>query len=206
MTAPVIDLDQRRRALQGLELPFGWHSLGMAGDGRDFVTRYARLGLHPILLHGLSEDGRCTCGRSECTDSRGKHPVHRGWQNAPLNVAALDAALEKNWRFNVGLRMGRQPSGIVLIAIDVDGPRSLLGPLEAEEGLLPPTLTASTGKGLHMIFRMPAGCEPPPNRVRLAPGIDVRSEGGQIVVAPSRHQSGRRYRWIDAREPAELPS
>lgn len=211
-SAQVIDFEAYRNrgvlrdAQPGNPLKFGWPTLLMEGDARDFVSRYTRLGLHPILLHGLNEDDSCTCGRDECTDSRGKHPVHKGWQNAPLDAAALDGALEKNWRFNVGLRMGRQPSGLVLIAIDVDGPRSLLDPLIAEEGELPPTLTASTGKGLHLIFKMPPGREPPTNRVKLAPGIDVRSEGGQIVAAPSRHYSGRRYRWVDAREPAELPS
>ncbi|MEI9940200.1 MAG: bifunctional DNA primase/polymerase [Pseudomonadota bacterium] len=36
-------------------------------------------------------------------------------------------------------------------------------------------------------------------------GVDIRSEGGQIVAAPSVHASGRPYRWFDAREPAVLP-
>jgi hypothetical protein len=210
--AQVIDLGEWRDrhvlkdALPGDPLRDGWGVLSMAGDARGFAERYIKLGLNPILLHGLNEDGSCTCGRAECGDSRGKHPVFKNWQNAPLDAGAIDAALLKNWRFNLGLRMGRQPSGLVLIAIDVDGPRSLLEPLEAESGPLPPTLTQSTGKGTHLLYTMPPGVAAPPNRVKLAPGIDIRSEGGQIVCAPSRHASGRRYQWINPIAPAELPS
>ena len=112
--------------------------------------------------------------------------------------------LESNWRFNLGLRCGLQPSGVYLVAIDVDGPRELLEPLEKKNGKLPPTLTARTGSGgLHLIYRVLPNHKIS-NRVKLAPGIDVRAEGGQIVVSPSRHHSGTYYQWLNACEPAEL--
>ncbi|HWA76565.1 MAG TPA: bifunctional DNA primase/polymerase [Polyangiaceae bacterium] len=185
----------------------GWHDLEWIGqtDKQDAIRIYARQGLHPILLHGVTGSGGCTCMRVDCS-APGKHPVHAGWQRATLALDELDRALERNWRLNIGLRMGRQPSGVVLVCIDVDGPRELLAPLERENGPLPPTLTARSGKGMHLIFKMPDGMAPPKNRVRLAPGIDVRAEGGQIVAAPSRHVTGRVYRWLEVREPAELPS
>jgi len=45
------------------------------------------------------------------------------------------------------------------------------------------------------------------NSVRkLGAGLDVRASGGQIVVAPSLHRSGRRYRWIIRVGMAPLPS
>ena len=100
--------------------------------------------------------------------------------------------------------MGLQPNGWNLIAFDVDGDRSLLEPLEAEHGALPPTLTTKTARGLHLIFRVPTTMKIR-NSVRLAPGVDVRSEGGQIVAPPSRHVSGAYYSWAAIREPARLP-
>jgi hypothetical protein len=164
---------------------------------------YAALGLHPIALHGIDDRGRCTCGRADCS-AAGKHPVDRGWQDGPLRYDVLSDYLYEHPRANVGLRMGAQPGGWTLIAIDVDGPRSLLAPLEAEHGALPPTLTARTGRGgLHLLFRVPAD-RAPRNRVRMAPGVDVRSVGGQVVAAPSRHASGAVYGWTHILEPAEL--
>jgi hypothetical protein len=32
-------------------------------------------------------------------------------------------------------------------------------------------------------------------KVGLVPGIDIRADGGFIVVPPSLHASGRRYAW-----------
>jgi hypothetical protein len=41
---------------------------------------------------------------------------------------------------------------------------------------------------------------------RIAPGIDVRGQGGQIVIAPSlHHRSGRAYAWEIGCEPWEIP-
>jgi putative DNA primase/helicase len=215
MSANVVQLDAwrdpdgvLRQAKPGNPLKLqGWAALGWIAqtDKRDALRIYARLGLHPILIHGLEADGRCTCGTPDCNDSAGKHPVFNGWQAAELDVDALDRALIKNWRYSLGLRMGRQPSGITLVTIDVDGGRDLLAPLEAELGPLPPTLTATSGKGLHLVYRLRDGARTPKNKVKLAPGVDVRSEGGQIVCAPSFHRNGQKYRWIDIREPEVLP-
>ncbi|MCC6653453.1 MAG: bifunctional DNA primase/polymerase [Candidatus Eisenbacteria bacterium] len=183
----------------------GWDDLHMVGqtDRRDAIRIYARLGLHPIIVHGLRADGECTCGRPACA-ARGKHPVLRAWQTMPLDVAALDAMLISEWRYSVGLRMGAQPSGMHLVCLDVDGPRDLLTPLEAEHGALPPTLTARTGRGgQHLIYQIDPALAPR-NRVRLAPGVDVRAEGGMIVAAPSRHASGNRYEWLAVRQPEVL--
>lgn len=186
-------------------LSLGWYTLRLPNDTRTFAAVYARLGLSPMVLHGL-EDGRCTCGRPDCERSAGKHPLRAGWQQERVSPAAVDQQLAENWQYNLGLRMGLQPSGMRLVCLDLDGPASLLAAEERVHGALPPTLTARTGSGgLHLVYRLPDGAEMPPNRTRVAPGIDVRSEGGQIVAAPSRHRSGRRYEWIDAREPAVLP-
>lgn len=199
-----------RYAVQRAPWRLDWSALSWISmtDKRDALRIYARLGLHPILLHGVTMSGSCTCGRPHDGDERrsiGKHPVNKGWQTSALDVDALDRALGRDNRYNLGLRMGRQPSGERLIAIDVDGPRSLLEPLEAQMGKLPPTLTATTGKGLHLIFRLRDGAKAPKNKVKLAPGVDIRSEGGQIVCAPSKHVDGRVYRWLDVREPEVLP-
>jgi putative DNA primase/helicase len=191
-----------------VERPFGWHSLEWIAltDKRDAIRIYERLGLSPILVHGTLDDGACTCGKRPCgTNNRnaGKHPVEMEWQLAPVDVDHLDAALERNWRFNIGLRMGLQPNGLRLVALDVDGPLSLLANLEAKNGKLPATLTSKSARGYHLIFRVPTAAMVP-NAVKLDTNVDVRSEGGMIVAAPSRHLSGAKYTWLDCQAPEAL--
>jgi len=111
----------------------GWNRLNWVSmnDKRSSVGWLAGLGLHPILLHGLLNDGACTCGRSECGKSRGKHPVHKNWQTALLDVDGIDAALQRDWHYNIGIRTGIQPCGGSLSVVDVDGP---LGMVRRERG------------------------------------------------------------------------
>ena len=188
--------------------PLAWSILGMINSSRcprDAASMYARLGLHPIRLHGVIA-GKCTCDREECTTRAGKHPTHASWQRRMLVREQLDRALTQHWRSNLGLRMGHQPDGSRLICIDVDGPLTLLDPFIERAGKLPPTLTASSGRGYHLYFRLPEGVPMPRNRTALAPGLDIRSEGGQVVAPPSAHYlPGRRYDWLMAMEPAVLP-
>jgi hypothetical protein len=95
-----------------------------------------------------------------------------------------------------------------LVALDIDpkngGDESLSGLAE-----LPDTLTQITGSGgQHRIFRVPDKFDITKIRNRtsaIAPGLDVRTEGGQIVAAPSVSAIGE-YRWLDLGSPvAELP-
>jgi len=43
------------------------------------------------------------------------------------------------------------------------------------------------------------------NRTGLAPGIDLRGDGGFVVAPPSKHQSGRRYAWELGASPDDVP-
>lgn len=183
-----------------------WRWLERVSNVRQAAQLYVGLGLHPVLLNGLRDDGTCTCGRSDCPPkSWGKHPIHGRWQSQDLDAERLDRELARQPDLNLGLRMGRQPNGTFLVTVDVDGEPSLLAPLEAEHGPFPPTLTARTGSGgQHLIYRVREGVEIR-NRQGIVPGVDIRGEGGQIVVAPSRHRSGRSYEWINVCEPEVLP-
>jgi len=79
-------------------------------------------------------------------------------------------------------------------------------------GPLPATVTVQTGGGgRHLYFSYPSF------EVRkdtagklLGSGLDVMSDGGFVVAPPSRHASGKRYRWQEGRtfddlDPAALP-
>ncbi len=93
-----------------------------------------------------------------------------------------------------------------LAVLDIDprhGGEDSLHRLEEANGSLPPTVEAETGGGgHHFYFALPAASVR--NRAALAPGVDLRAEGGMVVVPPSCHPSGRLYRWLPGRDPAAV--
>lgn len=142
-------------------------------------------------------DGVCSCPEgSECR-SAGKHPLAR---LAPRGVkdATTDEAVIRRWftaepYANLGVAMGGQ---LRLLAVDVDpragGDASLCDLVEAHGDDWLETFTVKTGGlGNHFIFALPEGLEV--HRGKLAPGVDLKAEGGYLVAPPSLHASGRRY-------------
>jgi hypothetical protein len=220
-TAPVINMHEWRlshlssteRAIflaqqpKPIEPRDPWADLHMVNmsDKRDMLRVGARLGLHIHEVHGLDEKLHCLCPKRERCRSPGKHPIISEWETAPFDFDRVDRALLREPRTSLGIRLGPQPAGFSLICIDIDGPRELLAPLEERFGKLPRTLTAASGNGVHLFFRWPAGEELPANtKLGGIKKIDIRSRRGQVICAPSRHYSGRSYKWIDAVEPAEI--
>lgn len=95
-------------------------------------------------------------------------------------------------------------SGIVVVDVDVrHGGSSALAALEKQHGALPSTVEATTGGGGRHIYFAHPGREVR-NRAGLAPGIDLRGDGGCIVVPPSVHPSGKRYRWKAGHAPGQV--
>ncbi len=111
---------------------------------------------------------------------------------------------------NLGIVTGAI-SGLVVLDVDPrHGGEDSLSRLEEQHEALPETIEAITGGGgRHLYFAHPGGSIP--NKVALAPGIDLRGDGGLVVAPPSRHPSGGRYLWEvshhpDDVAPAPLPS
>lgn len=169
----------------------------------DAALAYARRGWRVFPLHGIV-NGRCTCGRRDCS-SPGKHPLVRHG----VKEATSEARVIKEWwsrcrSANIGVATGRVSH---IVVVDVDLPRALPS-LEALVHKLPRTLTALTGGGgLHLLLVHPAdrglhNCASRlPGIARELPGIDLRAVGGYIVTPPSVHVSGARYEWLDENAP-----
>jgi len=162
----------------------------------------AKFGWHVLPLHSV-RTGRCTCNRADCV-SAAKHPLTlHGVADASKDPSTI-AAWWRRWPFaNIGIATG-QVSGIVVL--DVDGPEGeeSLRALEDQHGPLMETVEALTGGGgRHVLFAHPG--HPVPNKVALAPGLDVRGDHGYIVAPPSSHASGRRYTWELSSRPGEVP-
>jgi hypothetical protein len=135
---------------------------------------------------------------------RGKRPrvPWLEFQQRIATTAEIEAWYRHRTDDNVGIVTGRV-SGIVVIDVDPrHGGEESVRRLQGEEGLFAPTIEAETGGGgRHLYFAHPG--IPLPNRVGIAPGIDLRGDGGCVVAPPSTHSSGRRYVWAPGCSPGE---
>lgn len=135
---------------------------------------------------------------------RAKAPLIR-WK--PFEAKRADEEQLRKWftrwpDANLSVVTGRI-SGLVVLDVDPrhGGDRSL-GRLEKQHGQLPETVSSRTGGGgRHYFFRHPGKAVR--NRVGFEPGMDIRGDGGSIVLPPSVHPSGKRYRWSKSRGPDE---
>ena len=127
-----------------------------------------------------------------------KVPAVVGWQRRrrPYAEPMLRRWFEQCPDANLGLRTGLHVEGrFHLIVVDVNprnGGDGSLRQLRKEYDLPESTPTARTPSGgLHLIYGSlrPIGCH-----TGLLPGIDIKGEGGMIVVEPSRVRD-RDYVW-----------
>jgi len=145
--------------------------------------------------------------------------ARRGWKVFPLAVkdkvplikhgnGCLSATTdEKQIRYwwtqtpnaNIGLATGHS-----FFAVDIDPKHN--GNLWLDSVSLPDTIAQHTGSGgTHFLFSGPPDI--PNSASKVAPGVDIRGNGGYIVAPPSVHPNGNRYTWIDCEDvPAEEPA
>lgn len=150
----------------------------------------------------ITEAGACSCGLADC-NSPGKHPLTRhGFKDATRDEVQIRAWWAESPQANIGIPTG-QASGFDVLDVDVrHGGEESLAELEAKHGKLPATVEAITGGGgRHLLFKHREGVS---NKAGFLPGLDVRGQGGYILVAPSNHYSGRRYAWELSGRPGEV--
>lgn len=119
--------------------------------------------------------------------------------------ASKDPAEIKRMFATSGAKLIGVPTGGAnnLIVIDVDIKNNARGMewLDLNREALPETRTHKTRSGgLHLLFLAPEGVEIRNSASRVAPGVDVRGEGGYVIVPPSDG-----YDIADPIEPAEMP-
>jgi hypothetical protein len=138
----------------------------------------------------------------------GKAPRIKRWQlKASSDPATITGWWEKWPNANVGVAAGAA-SGIVVLDVDGDEGEATLAELEDKLGPLPETLEVATPSGgRHLWFQHPGG-HVPNSASALGPGLDVRGDGGLVVVPPSGRPGGI-WEWLgdpdDSGELAELP-
>ncbi len=141
-----------------------------------------RYALRQVAIFPLAQGTKIpTKGSHGCRDATSDSDVARArWKKWPgANIGAATGSQSVFWVLDIDLP---------------DGPKSLAA-LEAEHGPLPLTVEASTPRGgRHLYWRHVKGIRN--SAGRIGTGLDVRGDGGSIVLPPSVLSNGGQYRWV----------
>jgi hypothetical protein len=128
--------------------------------------------------------------------------TQHGVLDATTDTEQIREWWQKRPRANIGLACGEK-SGIVALDFDVKDGKRGRETLEFLESRFPDTLTAETpSHGFHKLFKYVHGLQ---NAVEVLPGLDIRTNGGYILLAPSV-VNGKGYRWTQKIPPHEFPA
>lgn len=155
------------------------------------ALRYAALGWHVFPL-------------STTGDIKRPHPC-LGKEGGHLHGTTDEEKIRGWWSRYPTAGIGVHCAASGLIVVDIDprhGGPVTLDKLTAEYGPLDsPVMAFTGGGGEHRLFAAPAGLRSAPGRLGPAKGgIDLKFNG-YIVLPPSLHPDGPRYRWAEGAAP-----
>lgn len=147
--------------------------------------------LYVIPLCSIDEHNRCTCGQVACS-SPGKHPYFKfNWKLIASNeTEKIKGWTNKYGHLNWAVLTGRKSpvTGLYLSVVDIDTKTHDI------KQSLPKTFSYSTGNGSHHWYWSD---KPVKSSVSLlAQSVDVRGSNSYVVIPPSKHASGAKYRFI----------
>lgn len=132
-------------------------------------------------------------------EAQGKKPITKhGLKDASTDPDKIREMFAAHPYSNIGMACGSQSGGIIVVDIDVDEEKDKNGndslkEWEHEHGALPNTAMTLTGRGgNHYLYRSTGDTR---SRIACKEGIDIRADGGYIVLPPSIHPNGAQYAW-----------
>jgi hypothetical protein len=136
---------------------------------------------------------------------REKVPATRnGFKDAKRDVDAIRAFWTRMPDANVGMPTGAG-NGLLVVDIDGDDGWDSWHQLQDFHGEVPDTLSVVTPRGgQHFYFRHP-GREVSNTAGFPGPGIDIRGDGGYVLIPPSVGPGGRRYEKDESVAPIDTP-
>lgn len=121
-----------------------------------------------------------------------------GVKDATTNIKQVQKWWAQCPDYNIGIACGEKSNGLLVIDLDIDEDKGLNGyenlcEWEQEHDEFPETVQSITGRGGYQLFYK--SDQNYKNSVRIIDGVDIRSEGGYVVVPPSIHPNGKAYEW-----------
>jgi Bifunctional DNA primase/polymerase, N-terminal len=159
-------------------------------------------GATPTMLEAALEYARNGIPVFPCNPLDKKPLTPNGFYDATTDEAQITAWWTQWPNAMIAAPTGAR-SNMWVLDTDVDPIKKIdgeatLAQFTAQHGELPKTLTAFTPRGgKHRVFTWDrsAATEIRNSAGRIGPGIDVRGEGGYVILAPSRTADGGVYRW-----------
>jgi hypothetical protein len=117
-----------------------------------------------------------------------------GFEDGRSEPAWVAEQWQRHPRSNIGVRTGsRSSGGSGFDVVDIDSPEGLRALHDRAGGLrVAWGPTSRTGGGWHLL----AAAGDRTNRTRFAVGCDLKANDAYVVLPPSIHPGGHRYRWI----------
>jgi Bifunctional DNA primase/polymerase, N-terminal len=154
----------------------------------------------PTALEAALDYARCGIPVFPCNPIDKKPLTPNGFKDATRDEAQILGWWQQYPNAMIGAPMG-PASGVWAVDLDVDPARKIdgkatLDQLAAQRGALPPTWATITPRGgRHLIFAWDSNVDIRNSAGKIGPGIDVRGNGGYIVLPPSRNATGGTYQW-----------
>lgn len=166
------------------------HDSGVQGDSTPGQELNQRSRLHRGAL-GIAERGKPVF---PCKPDKSPHYIRGILEHGALDATTDPAKVNAFWNAKPGASLGvptGRESGFWVLDVDLDPARGIdgylaLDDLEKEHGKLPGTCTVRTPRGgQHRYFTLPEGVEITNSPGGLPKGLDVRGQGGYVLVPPS---------------------
>lgn len=168
--------------------------------GNKNVTQ-SKLAIHPKSIKtGEAALHYAALGLPVFPVKRDKSPATKnGFKDATIEEETIKKWWSAHPNVGIGIPTGKASGWLVLDVDPRHGGDASLTALTEQHGDLPHTLRALTGGGgAHLIFTNPESIVIRNSTNKLGAGLDIRGEGGYIVVAPSLHPSGGTYSWVNS--------
>lgn len=130
-----------------------------------------------------------------------KRPYIKEWQK--LKKSKKIRITEQGIKDNIGVLTGKV-SNIIVVDIDSDGIKIWKKWIK-QFGDIDTPIT-KTGDGLHIFFKYDKDIK---NKIKIEVsnkkvGIDVYTDGKQVVLPPSVHPNGKKYKWLKSPDKYEI--
>jgi hypothetical protein len=127
--------------------------------------------------------------------------TQHGVKDATTDEETINGWWNKWPEANIAVACG-QPSKLYVVDVDYDVEKGKNGYESIKTFALPATVCQHTPRGgMHLLYRQPGTLSR--NATNVLPDVDLRGDGGYILLAPSLRTDGKMYSWKEGCAPWE---